>query len=336
MQTAAPIESYEISSPEVLARMPVVSVMMMAYNHVHYIAQAIDSVLQQESEWPVELLIGDDCSTDGTRAIALEYQAKHPDLIRIITADINVGIAENYRRLLRATRGEFVAYLDGDDYWLPGKLAQQLAFLQADPACIAVYTNAITVDSDNKQLGVFNDAGDLQLDLGALLRRGNFLNNSSMVFRASARESLLKIPSSFIDYSVHLTLARSGFLRQLDQPLTAYRVNSSGSAVATSNDMVRELYWNAIHEVPRDAVTDDDYAHGIADFMRRVFYRAIRKRRWKLLRDWAPRVFSASPYGRMKILFLTFSSITRIAWKESIGLFRLGADRRRLKVLYRR
>lgn len=334
-QISEPIVSYEISSPAALARVPTVSVMMMAYNHAEYVAAAIESVLQQICDCPIELLVGEDCSTDGTRAIALGYQMTHPDLVRVITADANVGISENYRRLLRAVRGDFVAYLDGDDYWLPDKLAHQLSFLRANPACIAVYTNAITVDRDNRHLGVFNDAGDVRLNLGELLRHGNFLNNSSLVFRASACRSLLEIPGAFIDYGIHLTLARSGFLRQLDRPLTAYRVNSSGSAVTTTNDRVRELYWKAIQEVPREALTDDDYAHGIADFLRRVFFRAIRTRRWQLFREWRTRVLSTTQFSHPKIDTLIAVAVVRMTAKSLTGMFKRDANGRRIWVLYR-
>ncbi len=73
--------SYEISDPLALSKQPVVSVLMLAYNHAPYLAQAIDSVLAQQIDVPIELLIGEDCSTDNTREIALRYQAEYPDLI---------------------------------------------------------------------------------------------------------------------------------------------------------------------------------------------------------------------------------------------------------------
>ena len=73
--------------------------------------------------------------------------------------------------------------------------------------------------------------------------------------------------------------------------------------VANDNARVRELYWQAIQSVPRDLVTDDDYAHGIADFMRRVAFRAVRTRDLSLLRQWLPQVLQASPYGKIRTIF---------------------------------
>lgn len=327
---------YEISSPVVFASHPLVSVIMLAYNHGNYIAKAIEGVLSQANLFPIELLIGEDCSTDATREIAVHYQKLNAGIVRVITADTNVGSLANSRRVLAAARGDFIAYLDGDDYWLPGKLEKQLTFLRSNACCAAVYTNALTMDRQGNHVGVFNDAGDLRIDLAGLLSHGNFFCNSSMVYRASARTVLLEITQPSIDFQAHLTLARLGWLAQLGEPLTVYRINSSGSMVAQANDHVRELYWQAIQSVPRELVSDAAYASGIADFLRRVFFRAVHKWRWSLLQKWAPRVCSASPYGRSRTLLLTCCSIARITFLECMGLFRRNGSGRRLKVLYRR
>ncbi|TAL86588.1 MAG: glycosyltransferase [Rhodanobacter sp.] len=324
--------SYEISDPLALSKQPVVSVLMLAYNHAPYLAQAIDSVLAQQIDVPIELLIGEDCSTDNTREIALRYQAEYPDVIRIFTADTNVGPTQNHHRILRAARGAFHAYLDGDDYWLPGKLLRQINFLREHAGCAAVFTNALTVDRDDHRLGVFNDVGNRQFDLSALLRRGNFLNNSSMVYRATSRPALLGIDTPSIDYRGHLMLAQTGFVAQLSEPLATYRIGSASSMVTHGNNRVRQLYWEAIMSVPRELITNDDLARGIADFMRRVFFRALRTRQTALLKEWMPRAFAASPYGRTRTSALALGAIIRMAYKELIGrIHRNGSS-----VLYRR
>ncbi|AND69571.1 hypothetical protein ATSB10_21170 [Dyella thiooxydans] len=329
-------DSHEISDHLALVKQPVVSVLMLAYNHGPYLAQAIDSVLAQQTDLPIELLIGEDCSTDNTRDVALRYQEAHPDIIRVITADKNVGSTLNHRRILLAARGEFYAYLDGDDYWLPGKLLRQVKYLREHSDCVAVFTNAQTVDENSQTIGIFNDVGDGQFGLGALLRRGNFLNNSSVVYRATSRPALLEIEVASIDYRGHLLLARNGFLAHLSEPLVSYRIGSAGSMVAHDNNRVRQLYWEAIMSVPREMVTDDDLAHGIADFIRRVFYRSLRTRQIKLLREWLPCALRASPYGTTRTSLLAAGSILRIAYKEVIGRIRKDAHGNQSKVLYRR
>ena len=86
---------------------------MITYNHEKFIAQAIDSVLMQQTRFDYELVIGEDCSTDGTRAIVVEYQQKHPDKIRLLLPENNLGMHENGRRALKACRGEYIAFLEG-------------------------------------------------------------------------------------------------------------------------------------------------------------------------------------------------------------------------------
>ncbi|MGB3460626.1 MAG: glycosyltransferase [Rhodanobacter lindaniclasticus] len=331
-----PNEGYEISDPAELVKHPVVSVLMLAYNHGSYLAQAIDGVLAQQAEMPIELLIGEDCSTDNTRDIALRYQRAHPGVIRVFTAERNVGSTLNHRRILLAARGEFIAYLDGDDSWLPGKLLRQVKYLREHSGCAAVFANALTVDKDNREIGIFNDVRNEQFDLGALLRRGNFLNNSSVVYRASARAALLEIEAPAIDYRGHLLLAREGFLAQLSEPMVIYRIGSTGSMVTHGNNRVRQLYWEAIMSVPRNLVTDDDLACGIADFVRRVFFRSLRTRRIELLKEWIPRAFAASPYGTMRTALLVFCSVVRIACKDLLGRIRRKSHGRFNNVLYRR
>jgi len=327
---------HEISDPSVLIKTPIVSVLMLAYNHGPYLAQAIEGVLAQQTDIPIELLIGEDCSPDNTREIALCYQREHPETIRVFTADKNVGATLNHRRILLAARGEFHAYLDGDDYWLPGKLARQVKYFRENSGCAAVYTNALTVDQDGNKIGVFNDVGNERFDLSAMLRRGNFLNNSSVVYRATSRDALLGVNVPAIDYRGHLLLARTGFLAQISEPLTIYRVGSIGSMVAHGNNRVRQLYWEAIMSVPRELVADRDRAYGVTDFLRRVIFRSLRLRHFSLLREWVPIVFAASPYGVMRTGLLVAGSVIRIAYKELIGRLRKDEYGHLVKVLYRR
>lgn len=328
-------DDYEICSPEMLVDKPVVSVLLMAFNHANHFAEAVESVVSQRTNVPIELLIGEDCSTDGTSELALQYQARHPDMIRVITADRNVGATRNYRRLLLAARGQFIAYLDGDDYWLPGKIDRQLETLREDPGLVAAYTNAVTVTPDGTLSGIFNDLGDRRLDLAFLLRKGNLLNNSSIMFRSEMRESILATPGTFIDYMIHLTLAGHGPVAHIGSPLVAYRWNAAGSMVSSSGERVRQLYWEAIMSVPRARVSDHDFASGVANFMRRVLFRSISGRNLSLARTWWPIVASASPYGPLKTAAMVLGSSIRIGAKMILARLRPTRADGRSTVLYR-
>jgi glycosyltransferase involved in cell wall biosynthesis len=121
---------------------PLVSVKMITYNHAPYIAQAIEGILIQKTNFPIELVIGEDCSTDGTREIVFEYQKKYPDIIRVITSEQNVGMKKNGYRTMKACRGKYIAFCEGDDYWThPEKLQKQVDHMESHPECGLVYSS---------------------------------------------------------------------------------------------------------------------------------------------------------------------------------------------------
>jgi len=107
-----------------------VSVLVTTYNHERYIAQALDSVLMQETDFDYEIVILEDCSTDATREIILAYQKRHPDKIRLRLAAQNQCSNKPFAEEFQASSSPYIAMLDGDDYWTsPEKLQKQVEFL---------------------------------------------------------------------------------------------------------------------------------------------------------------------------------------------------------------
>jgi len=128
---------------------PLVSAKMITYNHAPYIAQAIEGVLQQETNFPFELVIGEDCSTDGTREIVFDYQKKYPDVIRVITSEKNVGVHKNSMRTFKVCRGKYIALCEGDDYWTdPNKLQMQVDFLESHKDYVICVHNCMRIYED--------------------------------------------------------------------------------------------------------------------------------------------------------------------------------------------
>jgi glycosyltransferase involved in cell wall biosynthesis len=131
----------------------VVSICMITYNHEKYIAQAIDSVLMQKSNFDYEIVIGEDCSTDRTREIVLEYKVKHPDKIKLLLQDKNVGMMPNFIETLRACTGKYIAILEGDDYWTDTyKLQKQVDFLEINSDYGLVFTDATHLDEQTGKM----------------------------------------------------------------------------------------------------------------------------------------------------------------------------------------
>ncbi len=111
-------DSYEIPNNVINAvPKPRVSVKLVTYNHINLFKDSIESVLMQKVNFPWEIIIEEDFSTDGTRELVFEYAKKYPNLIRVITADYNVKQKANRVRSIMACRGDYVALMDGDDYW---------------------------------------------------------------------------------------------------------------------------------------------------------------------------------------------------------------------------
>lgn len=116
---------------------PLVSVCMITYNHENFIKNAIEGILMQKTSFPIELIIGEDCSTDNTRKIVEDYEGKYPNLIFAQYSEKNLGMMNNFFNVLQAARGKYIALCEGDDYWTdPLKLQKQVDFMEENPDCV--------------------------------------------------------------------------------------------------------------------------------------------------------------------------------------------------------
>lgn len=143
------IPCIETSDADRLCKHPVVSVNMITYNHEPYIRQAIEGVMMQQTDFEFELIIGEDCSQDRTREICFEYQKKYPDKIRVLWWHKNVSkLGGNGRRTRAHCRGEFIAFCEGDDYWIdPLKLQKQVDAMRENANVSFIFTSAKIFDN---------------------------------------------------------------------------------------------------------------------------------------------------------------------------------------------
>ena len=119
-----------------------ISVVVLTYNQAETIGRALDSILMQRCHVPFEIVIGEDCSTDDTRAICQAYAEKHPDIIRLICNERNKGLVDNYFDCLLACRGKYIADCAGDDFWIdPQKLEKEVTVMEKHPEVTMVITN---------------------------------------------------------------------------------------------------------------------------------------------------------------------------------------------------
>jgi hypothetical protein len=168
---------------------PLVSIQMITYNHAPYIQRAVEGVLAQRTNFPFELVIGEDCSTDGTREIVHDYQRRYPEAVRVVTCEQNVGMHRNALRTLQACRGEFLAFCEGDDFWHhPAKLQIQVDFFLHNPDYGMSHTNYDTYTVANGRLRrrVISSLMPLQDDrayMEVLLRRRRIMTLTVCVCR---------------------------------------------------------------------------------------------------------------------------------------------------------
>ena len=219
---------------------PKVSVSLITYNHQDYIGQAIEGVLKQQVDFAYEIIIGDDCSTDGTREVLQTYQQRYPDIIQLILHPRRYqGVPGRLNNItnLYACRGQYIAMLDGDDHWTSEhKLQQQVDFLDQHPNYSLAFHDALIVSADqsfddflcSRQRRVFQS--DHTFTLEDVIAESSFAPTSSIVFRngliGEFPDWFWKIVSA--DAALQLLLAQRGKLKYFSQVNSVYLIRAHG------------------------------------------------------------------------------------------------------------
>lgn len=313
-----------------------VSVCVVTYNQARYIRDCLTSVLTQGDDVSLEILVGDDLSEDETGEIVAELAARHPDIIRYFRHPQRLGPVENYQFLIREARGEYIAHLDGDDFWLPGKLRRQLSIMECNLRQIAIYSNAVVVDDGGGLRGGFNGVVPESFDLGFLLREGNFLCHGSLVYRATASRCILEMQAPFIDYQIHIRLAALGDLGYVNQALVGYRVASSTSMSTLRSAKVRELYWQALTCVSPSPGLVRDLGCAMAHFLLISCWEAAAKGGMKEAVATLRKVVAAQPLSRVEFGGLVLRFLVRHVLFKAANFVSRSLLRRDLKVYFRR
>jgi glycosyltransferase involved in cell wall biosynthesis len=211
---------------------------MITYNHRLYIAEAIESVLMQKTSFAYRLIIGEDCSTDGTREVVEKYVKKYPEKITAFFNSENIGANLNAKQVFHACKAKYIAQIEGDDYWIdPNKLQKQVDFLEENPNYSFTFHNAILkYEQKQKPDRPFNkNLTKTDFSLVDLLQQYWFIPTASIVFR----NSFIEIPAWFQyiqqgDFTISLLLATKGDFHYFDEVMSVYRKNSGGLGRKTS------------------------------------------------------------------------------------------------------
>lgn len=211
---------------------PMVSVVMIAYNQAGVISEAIRGVVNQKAPFKIELVIVDDASSDATYDVALDWQRRFPDIIKVFRNPRNIGIQANYVEAFRHCTGKYLAMCDADDYWFcKRKLAIQVGYMERHPDCAITFHRVVNLYVDNGEMSLSN-GGQAPDATAADLSRANFITNLSVVYRRELVDTLA-LPSwvldiNLIDYAMHLFYASKGYIHYFKRPMAVYRVSRSG------------------------------------------------------------------------------------------------------------
>ncbi len=229
-----------------------VSVVMPTYNHEKYIRQAIEGVLMQKTDFLFELIIVEDCSTDETKNIALEYADQYPGKINVLTSEKNLGITDNYIRAMGSISGKYIALCEGDDYWTdPSKLQKQVDFLEAHPDCSLCFHPVGHVFVDNTQNDfVFGPKIDgNHVFTSEEIVEGILIRTVSMLFKTESIRDLKSwvYGAPLDDLALQLHCASKGNVGYIGgKPMSAYNRGNEGawSAGETSTDFEESKKWH--------------------------------------------------------------------------------------------
>jgi glycosyltransferase involved in cell wall biosynthesis len=218
------------------------SVLIVAYNQERFIRQTVESALMQRTDFDYEIVIGEDCSTDGTRAVLEQLAHEHPGRLRLLLRDRNVGMHANFANALSACVGEYVATLEGDDYWTdPQKLQKQVDFLVAHPECsFSCHAVEWVFDDGSEPPRRFPEGVKAISAIEDLLQGNNFIQTCSLVFRRCLFPSY---PDWFFslalgDWPMCCVLAQYGKIGFVDEVMAIYRIHQGG-VWSTTSDVYR-------------------------------------------------------------------------------------------------
>jgi glycosyltransferase involved in cell wall biosynthesis len=249
-----------------------VSVVTVVYNQERYIAQTLESALMQLGNFDIEIIVGDDCSIDGTRAIVSDFASRFPGRIRKIFRETHVGGALNFQKAYESADGDYIALLEGDDFWTdPLKLAKQIAFLERRRDCSMCFHDTVLFYNDGSMKPHLFNMGKQKRDAYSLddLLDGNFIQTCSVVYRgkivARIPEWLNGLPMG--DWPLHLLHAAHGAIGYIDEPMGVYRQH--GNSMWASSGLPERIRRSIKAAGMIDAALDLRYHEALSATMTR-------------------------------------------------------------------
>ena len=217
-----------------------VSVCVVTYNQEAYIGRCLQSLVDQKCDFNFEIIVGDDCSTDGTSRIVKEYADQYPEIIRFTIHSKNIGASNNFIFVHEQAMGVYVAHMDGDDYALPNKLKHQEIFLDNHPECSMVFHRCKSLLTDGSIVASTKNVKITKICNFAefIYRYPSSSWHSSKMHRRSANYKNDRGDICLLDKHIHFEHGLSGLVGFLNEDLGVYRV---GVGVSSNIYSVQDL-----------------------------------------------------------------------------------------------
>ena len=229
---------------------PLISVCMITYNQELYISDAIKGVLMQETNFPLELIIADDCSTDSTEKIVLSFIENHAKgkWIKYVKHSKNKGMIENFSWALKKCKGDYIAICEGDDFWTDSsKLENQIDFLESNPSYSLCFHDVQILQPDGR---IYSD---LEMEKRVINKKstilemilfGNYIHTPSVVFR----NWLIEFPKEFElspigDYFLWILLGEKGDYFKIEGSYAVYRNKVGAFSTQSSNERAHQFCY---------------------------------------------------------------------------------------------
>ncbi|MCO8059271.1 glycosyltransferase family 2 protein [Acinetobacter towneri] len=208
-----------------------VSVCIVTYNQERFVEQTLQSILNQNTNFQYEVIIGDDCSTDSTRKIIEDFLLKYPDIIVPVFHEKNIGPLENLKAVYRKAKGKYICHLDGDDLALPVKLQRQFDVMESNPDCVICTHDMRYIDAEGNKVREWTHQKG-KFDLNYLYLNLPFFAHSSKMFRNDFMFDYFdELHPQALDIEIHIEQAKKGLIYHLDEELGAYRVDVGISTI---------------------------------------------------------------------------------------------------------
>lgn len=210
--------------------LPLVSIAIITYNQKEFLRECIESCLAQDYE-NIEIIVADDCSTDGTQEMLMNYKQKYTDKFFVCLSDRNLGITENSNLALNRCKGKYIAWMGGDDLMFPSKISTQVDYMESNPSCVICYHNLDVFDSyTGRTLYYFNNKLKINGDVHTLIQKGCFNGACSTMVRATSSRntifnSAVPVASDWL-YWIEV-LVGGGTIDYIDEVLGRYRRHSN-------------------------------------------------------------------------------------------------------------